>query len=154
MAASPASIRWRTFSASRIFNAATASVRGERLRAGEVELDRLPGLAGTDVDGERRAGRTLEEDCFVLDALGAEHEAGERLVDHNLLAGDGRLGEVDRRSCVSGREVLVAREDEVEHDAGRGVAARRAASRRVDERRSADEIRRTACRCAREKRKP
>ncbi len=50
------------------------------------------------------------------------------------------LGEVDRRSRVFGREVLVAREDEVEHDAGRGVAVRRAASRRVDERRSADEI--------------
>src|SRR5271166_4581974 len=137
MAASPASIRWRTCSASTADNAATASVRGARLRAGEVELDRLPGLAGTDVE---RAGRVLEEDRLVLDALGAEHEAGERLVNDDLLAGDARLGEVDRRSCVSGREVLLAREDEVEHDAGRGVAVRRAASRRVDERRSADEI--------------
>src|SRR5271157_1182854 len=126
MAASPASIRWRTCSASTADNAAIASVRGARLRAGEVELDRLPGLAGTDVDGERRAGRVLEEDRLVLDALGAEHEAGERLVNDDLRSGDARLGEVDRRSCVSGREVLLAREDEVEHDAGRGVAGRRA----------------------------
>ena len=76
------------------------SVRRARLRAGEVELDRLPGLARMDVDGERRAGRVLEEDRLVLDALGAEDETGERLVDDDLLAGVVGLGQVDGRGRV------------------------------------------------------
>ena len=70
----------------------------------------------------------------------AEDEMGEGLVGDDLLAAVRSLRQVDGGGGVFGREVLVAGESEVDEQAGRQVAARRAAARRVDQPRGADQI--------------
>ena len=93
-----------------------------------------------DLDGERHACGAFEKHRFVLDAIGAEDEVGERLVRDDALAGVVGLGQVDGGGRVFRRRVLVALEGEVEKQCGRGVAAKSSAARRVDDRLAADEI--------------
>src|SRR5579863_9449571 len=86
--ASPASIQWPTCSASAATEppAWALSLLGAHFRTGNVELRRLLGPARMDLDGERHAHRPFQKYHFVLEAVGAENEIGERLVGDNLLA--------------------------------------------------------------------
>ena len=86
-----------------------------------------------DHDGERHAGRGLQEHGLVLDPVGAEDEICERFVGDDRLAGMAGLRQVDDCGRVFGRGVLVAREDEVQEQAGRRVAPQRPALGRVDQ---------------------
>src|SRR5208337_5378947 len=116
------------------------SVRRVHLGAREVEVHKFFGLAGMDGDGERHAGRALEKDRLVLDAVGAEDEMGEGFVRDDLLAGMAGLSEIDGRRRIFGGGVLVALEGEIDEQARCRVAARSAALRRIDERLASDEI--------------
>src|SRR5580693_4257129 len=127
MAASPGSIRWPTCWASRTeppteHGGNRTSIGCAHLGAGEIELYRLLGLAGVDVDGERHAGRGLEKDRLVLDAVWPEDEMGEGLVRHHRLAAMRGLGHIDGCCRVFGRGVLVALEGEIDQEGRRSVA--------------------------------
>src|SRR5271166_181614 len=93
-----------------------------------------------DDDKERHAGRALEKDRLVLDAIGDEDEMGEGFVRDDLLAGMTRLGKIDGRRRIFGGGVLVALEGEIDEQARCRVAAGGAALRRIDERLASDEI--------------
>src|SRR5580698_612397 len=109
-----------------------ASLRGDRLRAVEVEFRRLFGLSGVNLNGERHAGRALQEQGFVLDPVSAEDEVGEGSVGGDRLTGTPGLRQIDDRGRVFGRDVLVALEGEIDEKAGRRVAAERAPFGSVD----------------------
>src|SRR5580700_7624908 len=110
----------------------TASLRGDGFSAMEIELRRLFRLARMNLNGERHASRAFQEDRFVLDPVGAKDEVGERSVGGDRLTGTAGLREIDDRSRVFGRSVLVALEGEVDEKARRRVAAERAPFGSVD----------------------
>ena len=110
----------------------TASLRGDGFRAMEIEFRRLFRLSRMNLNGERHASRAFQEDRFVLDPVGAKDEVGERSVGGDRLTGTAGLREIDDRSRVFGRSVLVALEGEVDEEARRRVATERAPFGSVD----------------------
>src|SRR6478752_10464914 len=58
----------------------TASLRGDGLRAAEIEFRRLFRLARVHLNGKRHASRAFQEDGFVLDPVRAKDEVGKGLV--------------------------------------------------------------------------
>ena len=75
----------------------------------------------------------LQEYGLVLNPVGAEDEICERFAGDDRLAGTAGLRQVDGCGRVFGRGVPVAREDEVQEQAGRRVAPQRPALGRVDQ---------------------